>query len=262
MPATYAHYVFGKKVYRQLPAGLRQLLREHPKAYLMGLHGPDLLFYYRPLGKNRVNQRGSRMHHEPASGFFEMGRRVYQEKGDPELFSYLAGFLCHFTLDSECHPYISRYMEDYGVSHTEIETDLDRALMEEAGLNPTTHNCTSHLCRKSDTERAIASVLEGVSARQVDESIREFRWCIRLLQCPGKGKELLLRTLFFLIGQKDYFGGMLMTGRVNKRCDGSRLFLTQRLEDSVETAVELICEYAGKISTLEPLSARFDRDFE
>ncbi|MCI8853383.1 MAG: zinc dependent phospholipase C family protein [Lachnospiraceae bacterium] len=262
MPATYAHYVFGKKVYQQLPAGIGKLIREHPKAYLLGLHGPDLLFYYRPLGKNRVNQRGSRMHHELASDFFEMGRKVYQETGDLELFSYLTGFLCHFTLDSECHPYIRRYMEDYRVSHTEIETELDRALMEEARLNPTTHNCTAHLCRKKSTERAIASVLEGVSVGQVDESIREFRWCIRLLQCPKRGKELVLRALFCLIGQKDYFGGMLMTGRENQRCQGSRLFLAQRLEDSVETAVALICEYAGKISTAEPLSARFHRDFE
>ena len=80
MPATYAHYKFGKAVYRSLPKEIRQILKENRAAYLLGLHGPDLVFYYRPFGKNRVNQLGVRMHKEKASGFFETGRRRYQER--------------------------------------------------------------------------------------------------------------------------------------------------------------------------------------
>ena len=58
MPATYAHYIFGKKVYRALPGELREMIKENKAAYLLGLHGPDLLFYYKPYSKNRINQLG------------------------------------------------------------------------------------------------------------------------------------------------------------------------------------------------------------
>ena len=70
MPAVYAHYKFGKEVYRALPQDIRQLVKENAPAYWLGLHGPDLLFYYRALGKNRINQLGVRMHRESARFFF------------------------------------------------------------------------------------------------------------------------------------------------------------------------------------------------
>ena len=59
MPAVYAHYLFGKKVYKALPEAEKKMVRQGKDAFLIGLHGPDLLFYYRPFGKNRINQQGT-----------------------------------------------------------------------------------------------------------------------------------------------------------------------------------------------------------
>jgi len=145
MPATYAHYIFGKKVYKQLPQNVQQMIKENKEAFWLGLHGPDLTFYYRPLSKNRVNQTGHQMHKELASEIFEFGREQYQERPSYVLLSYLCGFLCHFVLDSECHPYISRYMEEHGLGHTEIETEFDRYLMVKDGKHPTKDICTNQL---------------------------------------------------------------------------------------------------------------------
>ena len=41
--------------------------------------------------------------------------------------------MCHYMLDSECHPYISRYMDERGLGSLEIETDLDRELVDGDG---------------------------------------------------------------------------------------------------------------------------------
>ena len=49
MPAAYAHYYFGKKVYKTLPKQEQEIIREGKYAFLLGLHGPDLLFYYFPV---------------------------------------------------------------------------------------------------------------------------------------------------------------------------------------------------------------------
>ena len=69
------------------------------------------------------------MHEETARSFFEKARKQYQKRPNYVLLSYLCGFMCHYMLDSECHPYISRYMDERGLGHLEIETDFDRELM-------------------------------------------------------------------------------------------------------------------------------------
>lgn len=262
MPAVYAHYKFGKEVYRALPQDIRQLVKENAPAYWLGLHGPDLLFYYRALGKNRINQLGVRMHRESARFFFEKGRKVYQKRPSYVLLSYLCGFLCHFMLDSECHPYISRYMEEHKLGHLEIETDFDRMLMEEDGRNPVTHNCTRHLIRDLDTEEAIASVLEGVTPEEVDECIIGFHRVIRLFQCPGKGKACFLRGFFTLIGQKKGLGGLVADGRPNEKCGESRKALEDRMKNAVRMTAEEIEKYVRAVESDKPLSIRLNRDFE
>lgn len=60
MPTTYAHDLFGKEVYRRLPADMKAVIRRHGELYRIGLHGPDILFYYM-VSKNPVSQFGVQM---------------------------------------------------------------------------------------------------------------------------------------------------------------------------------------------------------
>ena len=55
MPTTYAHDLFGKEVYKRLPSDMKALIRRHGDLYRIGLHGPDILFYYM-VSKNTVTQ--------------------------------------------------------------------------------------------------------------------------------------------------------------------------------------------------------------
>ena len=262
MPATYAHYKFGKKVYRALPGELREMIKENKAAYLLGLHGPDLLFYYHSYSKNRINQLGVKMHEETARSFFEKARKQYQKRPNYVLLSYLCGFMCHYMLDSECHPYISRYMDERGLGHLEIETDFDRELMIEDGKDPLTNNCTRHLIRDLDTEEAIASVLDDVTADQVDACILGFKKTIRMFQCPSKAKAKLLKGFFSLIGQKKGLGGLVMDGQVNLECVESGMTLERLLNRAVEPTTEEIVKYVQAISNDSGLSERLNRDIE
>lgn len=262
MPATYAHYQFGKLVFHALPKEIRTMIKENREAYLLGLHGPDLVFYYRPVGKNPVNQLGVRMHKEPAIDFFEKGRQKYQERPSNVLLSYLCGFLCHFMLDSECHPYINGYGKHYKLGHLEIETDFDRFLMETEGRDPVRQNCTAHLCRDYDTEEAIASMFDGVTSRQIDQSIRGFRRCIRFFQCPCKGKTLFLKAVSRIVGQDKKLGGLIMDGVPKAACRKSNIYLRERLYGAVIPTAAVIEEYVYGIATGEALSPRLARDYE
>ena len=69
MPSTYAHRRFGADVLAQLPESLQAKIAPYRELYDMGLHGPDLLFYYKALQSNPVSRLGNAMHEQPGAVF-------------------------------------------------------------------------------------------------------------------------------------------------------------------------------------------------
>ena len=50
MPSHYAHYYFGKEVIRVMPGDAKDIINSNATsidAYMIGLHGPDFLAFYR-----------------------------------------------------------------------------------------------------------------------------------------------------------------------------------------------------------------------
>ena len=100
MPTTYTHDIFGKEVYKRLPSEIKEAIGESKSMYLIGLHGPDILFYYQPLVKNKVSGLGHQVHVRDAAEFFCQAVVKYQEEPTAQMLSYLLGFGCHYILDS------------------------------------------------------------------------------------------------------------------------------------------------------------------
>ena len=71
MPSTYAHYRMGQEVALRVPKWKKNIIDKNKELFNIGLHGPDILFYYHPLASNRVNEIGYRMHEHSGSEFFE-----------------------------------------------------------------------------------------------------------------------------------------------------------------------------------------------
>lgn len=262
MPAGYAHYIFGKKVYKALPVKERQIICRGKDAFLLGLHGPDLLFYYYPVRKNRINQQGCRMHKEIAADFFDRGRKLYRQGRDDTLRAYLYGFLCHFILDSECHPYINDYMEKKDLGHLEIETEFDRYLMEPEGRNPLDYVPTHHLISRKHTREQISSVFDRVSPWQIGICIHGFRRVLRCFVCRTPVKRMLMRMLSRVTGQDKNIGGLIVDGKVHTLCKESDRFLEKRLEDSVIPAAAEIEKYSRALDLGGLLSERLYQNYE
>ena len=261
MPATYAHYVFGKKVYKKLSKGEKEIICEAKDAFLLGLHGPDLLFYYYPLVRNRINRQGYQMHKEIAADFFEKGKMLYEQEKSLVLRAYLYGFLCHYILDSECHPYISFYMEENDCGHLELETEFDRYLMELDGYDPLEYVPIQHLISRRNTREQIARMFDDVTEMQIDVAIRMFRHTIRALVCKNPVKRAVLKTASRVTGQDKKAGGLLMDGQVNLVCEDSDWFLEERLEHAVEIAVEELENYSYALDKGGLLAERLYRDY-
>lgn len=135
-----------RKFFHKLPEELQRKIEPYIEYYNIGVHGPDILFYYHSYCKNKVNQYGVKVHHEPAREFFKRAFRVFQaQENKNEAFAYLAGFMTHFILDSSCHPYVRKRIKETGISHTEIETDWDFEVMQRDGRNLNHYKRACHI---------------------------------------------------------------------------------------------------------------------
>ena len=82
MPSTYAHFCLGRETARLLTPEPLEAITRYPQLYSIGLHGPDLFFYYKPLSKNPVSRLGHEFHDRPGRDFFERAARVLQMHSD------------------------------------------------------------------------------------------------------------------------------------------------------------------------------------
>ena len=135
---------------------LQKKIRPYMNYYNIGVHGPDILFYYRSFSKNAVNQYGVKVHDEPMRCFLEHAFSVFKkQRRKNAAFAYLADFMTHYILDSTCHPYIRRRMVETGISHAEMETDWDYLMMKRDYRNPLHYKVARHI----HTGLAYASVI-------------------------------------------------------------------------------------------------------
>jgi|AGTN01.1.fsa_nt_gi hypothetical protein len=106
MPALIFHNYFARRIFEILPPVARRAAEKENKAYLLGSQGPDVLFYLRYY-KPPINLLGSRIHeYGNQYSFFQRAGEYAREKNSDVLNAYLAGFICHYALDRNFHPYV------------------------------------------------------------------------------------------------------------------------------------------------------------
>ena len=249
MPSTYAHYRFGQEVLKELPNDIKKIIIENKELYDIGLHGPDILFYYQPLKTNPINSIGYQMHEHQGKEFFDSALKIIGEKPVDEDLAYLLGFICHFTLDATCHGYIDQKIIQSGVSHGEIEVEFDRFLMIEDGLDPIRHKLTNHIIPSIDHARIIAPFF-NVTAQQVIKALKSMKFYNDLLIAPSKLKRKFIYTLLRITGNYQEMHGLFVNYEANPLCKDSTEKLNLLYKQAIEKAVELISEYVH-LSSLE-----------
>ncbi len=253
MPTTYTHYRFGRDVYKRLPVQIQDIIRSHGGLYNLGLHGPDLLFYYKVYQKNVVNQTGFSMHDNPNQSpisFFTSAK-----------YAYIFGFLCHFALDSNCHPYIERMVREMGISHSEIEAELDRDFMIRDGLDPMTCRPTHHLRANMFYGVIIAKFFPHIAPRQIVASIRSMRFCCNML--APSGKRLRFFVVRFLRGTPfpATVREMIIKEKPNPACAPITRELERRYKKAVVNAAELIVNFMKHVENGVLLDKRLEHSF-
>ena len=225
MPAIYAHRAFGEDVKRLLPPAHFPEIHAHPDCFRQGLHGPDTLFYFHPLGKNAVNGRGYAMHDLPASPFFTEAAGTLHARGDLAADrAYLYGFVCHFALDSVCHPEVA-----------------------------------AHLSPTHDAASAVAAYCH-VTQRQALACIRSMIRSSRLLRAPNAFRRALLHAALRLAGSRSVIDMILPAADLPVHADGNAA-LAACYERALGKAASLLENYRLFLAGEAPLDTRFDSDY-
>lgn len=262
MPTTYTHYRFGRDVLKRLPEPIREQILPYLGLYDIGLHGPDLLFYYKALSKNAVNQTGFSMHERPARDFFRTAKSAMDQTSEPGPgLAYLYGFICHFALDSICHPYIEEQVRKTGITHSEIEAELDRALMVADGKNPITYRPTGHLKASDFYAETIARFFPSIGKRNIFKSIKSIRFYCNLLVAPSPRRRKLIFAALKLAGSYDSIHGMIINYQPNPACRPLCATLEGLYQQAIAAAVELIPGYQAYLLGDQKLDARFNHTF-
>ncbi len=262
MPSTYAHRRFGADVLLQLPAELRRSITPHRTLYDMGLHGPDLLFYYNALQKNHVNGLGNAMHEQPGRVFFARARGVVNGAADKDAaLAYALGFVCHFALDSTCHPYVEQYVRESGVSHCEIETEFDNRLLREDGLDPMTFFTAGHIRPSREAAAVVAPFYEGITVQETYGAMRGMVTVHHLLQASNPAKRWVVLTAMKLAGQWEFMHGLVANPQPNPQCAESGQKLEELYQQAIPLAVRLITEFAEGLQSDVPLDPAYDHTF-
>ena len=262
MPTTYAHYKFGGEVIGALPRPLQSAIENNRELFDFGVHGPDLLFYYKALVSNPVNRQGYELHERPADVFFRHAAEVVGKASDPAAArAYIYGFICHFALDSECHNYIEKMIQVSGISHSEIEMEFDRMLLTEDFINPVRYLGTRHIRPTIENARVIAPFFQDLTPEMVKKALSSMIFYHKLLLAPNPGKRKVLFGGMKVAGLYSSMKGMVMSLAPNPACRDYCLLLKNRFAGAVPLAASLIIQYQKKLFQGGELPKRFHQTF-
>ena len=262
MPSTYAHRRFGADVFAALPAAVQAKILPYRELYDLGLHGPDLLFYYHAVRSTPVSCLGNAMHEEPGRVFFDRARRVVHCEADRDAaLAYALGFVCHFALDSTCHPYVEQFTRESGVTHCEIETEFDNMLLRRDGYDPLKFFTASHIHPSEKNAGIIAPFYEGISEQTALEALKGMISVHRLLQASNPVKRWVVLTGMKVVGKYDMLHGLVANPQPNPKCVKSGKQLEALYAKALPLAETLILEFMAKLDTDEPLDKAYDHTF-
>lgn len=262
MPSTYAHYRMGKEVKDCLNKKERHIVEKYEELYMIGLHGPDILFYYGALWSNPVNAVGFGLHEKSGRSFFEAACKAIEKSDNKEAaLAYAYGVLNHFALDTTCHKYVDDKIEASGVTHTEIEVEFDRYLMILDGHNPVSHVLTDHIHPTASNVEIISQFYPQITAKQVKKSLKSMISYNKLLLANTDFKRNLIYALLKATGNYAEMNGLIVNPMGNPVCEDSNEKLLELYEQAKMRAVTFIHDFDENLKAKKPFGPIFDYDF-
>lgn len=260
MPASYAHYRFGAALIPRLPPELRQTVRRFRQLYDVGLHGPDVFLYFSPAFPTAVGKLSKKYHTQSGKVFFERVCRMVRMERSEGAMAYLCGVLAHYALDSLSHPFVNRMAEQGPASHTEIEAEFDRFLLETDGkIPPHTQDFSTHMRLTPGECATAAAFYPGATGANIGKAVRNMAAVTRILTAPEGAPRKLLGTGMKLLGSGK--AGLLMGVKPNERCAQLNPSLLRLYEMALDRYMVLLDQLGEYLRVGKALGPEFSGEF-
>lgn len=217
MPSHYAHYRFGTQILPGLPADIRRPVQRFRRLFDVGLHGPDLFFYYNILMNTPVGNLGKKFHAQSGIDFFTMVCRRHRLEPTEAGQAYLYGLLAHYCLDSTCHPFINSIAEEGKIGHVELETEFDRFLLTQDGKTPAhTFDCSRHMKLTKGECVTVSGFFPPSTPANIHQSVSNMAGLVKWLASPNGPGRTALNAAVSITGDK--FKEYVMGPLPNSNC--------------------------------------------
>ena len=152
MPRAISHYLFAMDCLDELDINTKKIINDNFYMYLLGCQGPNFFNYYNDFSffnNKNISQINSLIHNKKINLFLrnmimysknkESLKYIFNDDNFSNIcISYIYGYLTHYVLDKESHPYIyslqknlrSKYKYRSSIAlHKSLETHIDSLLL-------------------------------------------------------------------------------------------------------------------------------------
>lgn len=254
MPAIYTHYCFGEEMKKVYPSHIQKIIQEHIDLYEIGLHGPDIFFYYHIYHHNDMNRWGSTMHKQNAYDLFHKSKDIINDEAQ---IVYMLGFIAHFALDYQCHSYIEKKIVASHVTHSLIECEMDKYLLIQNHQKPLYTDLTLHLHPTIENAKVIQTFFTQFTDQQILSTLKSMKTYNHFLASHNPFIRTLVKIFLFISGKYSGYRGLLMDKKEHVSCKDSNLRLTKLMKKAIPFCLELSQNYYNYLTKDEELSSQF-----
>lgn len=241
---------------RSMPADIGRTARRYRRLYDVGLHGPDLFFFYKPVVSTKIGKLGSKFHRQTGREFF--GRVCRNLRLEPSEVgqAYLYGVLCHYALDAVCHPMIVKLSQEGVASHSRIETEFDRFLLESDGKEPPYGmRLTNHMALTDRECEIVSRFYPGTEGRHIRQSLKGMVRIRKALELPdGPLCSTLIKTMS---AASDTFRDMVVRPEPDPVCRVLNQPLMERYQQAARAFPDMLTQLGAHLTYNAPLGEEF-----
>lgn len=244
IPNVITHGLMALDVYNKLePSQVRDAIAKHPKAYLLGSNGPDILFYYKafPWQNQKLNKKvalyGNAVHESNVNAFYKFALDTIHSISDPQrkdiLISYISGHLMHWSLDCLTHPFIfyrsGRLEGETQFWHYRYESMIDSLMITYYKRRKMNKINIEEFVNVSQEEcRAIASLYQMIlqeifsistEAKVIEDAIKTMKPMLKVLFDPNNIRTPIVKKLEEKIAKPWAFSSHIVNSQLDSEHD-------------------------------------------
>ena len=290
MPDFWTHLVAGEEINAGLSnKSLQKLINNNYQLFNYGCQGADFFFYHNFLPWQQSepsSKKGNDIHRLSAKKLFAEILTAYKKEGvyhhkiipDSAYWQhnlvYLLGFISHFAVDRECHPYILEH-GGRGKDHKQIEASIDLYIMkkkwQQSPVNTDPRPYYRLLPEIKDNLKFFYKIIfdnlikEELNEKLLWDSYLDYRKYHKIFYTSGSKKYYLFKFINYIIPQNlaQYNYGLCENKAVWP--EKNYLEFEKRYKKGVESAQKLIEKtllyFSSEISLSELLKNYGDKNF-